>query len=457
MFEKIAELIIKISDGIWGAPILILLLGGGFYFLIYSHLAPLRYVGHALRILSGKYDDPNETGQLRHYQALSTALAGTVGMGNVSGVAVAITMGGPGAIFWMWVSALLGVSTKFFTCSLAVMFRGKDSAGETQGGPMYYITEGLGKKWKPVAIFFSIVAMIGVSPLFQANQLTQIIRDVMLVPNNIGGNFTSDFLTGLGIAFLVALVVIGGIKRIGKVTGSLVPTMIVVYTLTVLYIIFSNASQILPAFQTIFEDAFTGDAVLGGSLGAVIITGVRRAAFSNEAGLGTAPMAHGAAKTNEPIREGLVAMLGPIIDTIIVCTMTALAIIITNTWLESSADGITLTAQAFDTAIPVYGKYILSLCVIFFSMSTMFAFPYYGVKCLGFVAGAKYQHLYNYVFVAVVIVGAVSNLRVIIGLIDISFALMAFPTVVSTILLSPHVKRAAKDYFARLKLEKQKR
>jgi len=261
----------------------------------------------------------------------------------------------------------------------------------------------------------------------------------------------------MGIASLVALVVIGGIKRIGKVTGSLVPTMIVVYTLTVFYIIFSNASQILPAFQTIFEDAFTGDAVLGGSLGAVIITGVRRAAFSNEAGLGTAPMAHGAAKTNEPIREGLVAMLGPIIDTIIVCTMTALAIIITNTWLESSADGITLTAQAFDTAIPVYGKYILSVCVIFFSMSTMFAFPYYGVKCLGFVAGAKYQHLYNYVFVIVVIVGAVSNLRLIIGLIDISFALMAFPTVICTILLSPHVKRAAKDYFARLKIEKMNR
>lgn len=454
MFEKLGQLIISTANGIWGTPILILLLGGGFYFLIYSRLAPLRYIGHALKILTGKYDDPNEAGQLRHYQALSTALAGTVGMGNVSGVAVAITMGGPGAIFWMWVSALLGVSTKFFTCSLAVMFRGKDSAGEIQGGPMYYITEGLGMKWKPVAIFFSIMAMIGVSPLFQANQLTQMIRDVILVPNNIGGNFTSDLLTGIAIAIVVALVVIGGIKRIGNVTGSLVPTMIVVYTATVLYIIFSNVSHILPAFQTIFEDAFSGDAVLGGSVGAVIITGVRRAAFSNEAGLGTAPMAHGAAKTNEPIREGLVAMLGPIIDTIVVCTMTALAIIITNTWLESNADGITLTAQAFDAAIPVYGKYILSICVIFFSMSTMFAFPYYGVKCLGFVAGAKYQHLYNYIFVAVILIGAVSNLSVIIGFIDISFALMAFPTVITAILLSPHVKRAAKDYFARLKAEK---
>lgn len=454
MIDKIGELIISLSNTIWGTPILILLLGGGFYFLVYSRLAPLRYIGHALKILTGKYDDPNEAGQLRHYQALSTALAGTVGMGNVSGVAVALTMGGPGAIFWMWVSALLGISTKFFTCSLAVMFRGKDDSGEIQGGPMYFIIEGLGKNWKPLAVFFAIMAMIGVSPLFQANQLTQMIRDVILVPNNFQTSFRSDLITGIIISIFVGLVVIGGIKRIGNVTGRLVPTMVVVYTLTVFYIIFSNSSQIIPAFKTIFHDAFTGDAVLGGSIGAIIITGVRRAAFSNEAGLGTAPMAHGAAKTNEPIREGLVAMLGPIIDTIIVCTMTALAIIITNTWQISSADGITLTAQAFDSSIPFYGKYILATCVIFFSMSTMFAFPYYGVKCLGFVAGTKYQNLYNYVFVLVVILGAISELRVIIGLIDIAFALMAFPTVISAILLSPHIKRAAKDYFARLKLEK---
>jgi len=372
-------------------------------------------------------------------------------MGNVSGVAVAITMGGPGAIFWMWISAMLGISTKFFTCSLAVMYRGKDSAGEIQGGPMYFITEGLGKSWKPLAICFSVVGMIGVSPLFQANQLTQMVRDVVLAPNNIGGNFISDLITGLIIAAIVAVVVIGGIKRIGNVTGRVVPFMVMVYLITVLFIIFSNTDHIIPAFKTILNDAFTGNAVLGGSLGAIIITGVRRAAFSNEAGLGTAPMAHGAAKTSEPIREGLVAMLGPIIDTIIVCTLTALAIIITDSWIESSADGITLTVHAFDKSIPIYGKYILTTAVTFFAMSTLFAFPYYGVKCLGFVAGAKYQHLYNYFFVILVIVGAVSNLRVIIGLIDIAFALMAFPTVISALLLSPAVRGAAKDYFSRLK------
>lgn len=450
MLEYLGHYIIETANFIWGAPILILLLGGGLYFLLYSRLAPLRYIGHAIGILTGKYDDPNEPGQLRHYQALSTALAGTVGMGNISGVAVAITMGGPGAIFWMWISALLGISTKFFTCSLAVMYRGKDSAGEIQGGPMYFITEGLGKNWKPLAVFFSVVGMIGVSPLFQANQLTQMVGDVALIPNNLGGTFQSDLITGIVIAVVVGVVVIGGIKRIGNVTGSLVPFMVVVYLITVLFIVFSTPGQIIPAFETIISDAFTGNAVLGGSVGAVIVTGVRRAAFSNEAGLGTAPMAHGAAKTSEPIREGLVAMLGPIIDTIIVCTLTALAIIITDSWTETSADGITLTAHAFDTAIPVYGKYILTIAVTFFAMSTLFAFPYYGMKCLGFVAGAKYQYLYNYFFVILIVIGAVSNLRVIIGLIDIAFALMAFPTVISALLLSPNVRREAKKYFSGL-------
>jgi len=305
---------------------MILLPGGGLFFLVYSRLLPLRHFGHALKILTGKFDNPDEPGQLRHYEALSTALAGTVGMGNISGVAVAITMGGPGAIFWMWVSALLGISTKFFTCTLAVMFRGRDSAGEIQGGPMYFITEGLGKNWKPLALFFSFFGMIGVSPLFQANQLTQAIRDIILIPNHFEGSFATNLGTGLIISILVGIVVIGGIKRIGKVTGKLVPLMVVVYVISVMYIIFSDTSRIGPAFATILRDAFTGNAVLGGSLGAIIITGIRRAAFSNEAGLGTAPMAHGAAKTGEPVREGLVAMLGPVIDTLIICTMTALAI-----------------------------------------------------------------------------------------------------------------------------------
>ena len=238
MHSNIGELIIKTADWIWGTPVLILLLGGGLFFLLYSKLIPFRYIGHALGILSGKYDDPNEPGQLRHYQALSTALAGTVGMGNVSGVAVAITMGGPGAIFWMWVSAFLGVSTKFFTCTLAVMYRGKDSNGVIQGGPMYFITEGLGKNWKPLAVFFSFVGMIGVSPLFQANQLVQVIRDVVLVPNGVEASVQNNLIVGFIIALIVGIVIIGGIKRIGSVTGKVVPFMVAVYIITVLFIIF---------------------------------------------------------------------------------------------------------------------------------------------------------------------------------------------------------------------------
>ena len=448
--NSVGDIIIQLSNLIWGAPILILLLGGGFYFLVLSRLAPIKYIRHAIQILLGKYDDPNEEGQLHHYQALSTALAGTVGMGNVSGVAVAITMGGPGAIFWMWVSAFLGVATKFFTCSLAVMYRGRDSAGQIQGGPMYVITEGLGKKWKPLAVFFSIAAMLGVLPLFQSNQLTQVIRDAVLIPNNLPGNFTTSLITGFILAAIVGLVILGGIKRIGKVTGSLVPMMVVVYIVAVLFIIFSNPASILPSLKLIVTDAFSAQSVLGGSVGAIIITGVRRAAFSNEAGLGTAPMAHGAAKTNEPIREGLVAMLGPIIDTLIICTMTALAIIITGVWKTSDADGITLTAQAFEKSMPGFGQYLLTLCVSFFSLSTMFAFPYYGSKCLSFVAGAHRQHYYHYLVAVLVVVGAVSQLRVVISFFDLAFALMAFPTMISTILLSGKVRKATKEYFGKI-------
>lgn len=402
-------------------------------------------------VLTGKYDDPNEPGQLKHYQALSTALAGTIGMGNISGVAVAIATGGPGAMFWMWISALLGVSTKFFECSLAVMFRGKDSNGEIQGGPMYFITEGLGKNWKPLAVFFSVVGMIGVSPMFQANQLTQILKDVIFVPNMAVLPESINLYIGIVLAAIVGLVIFGGINRIGNVTGKVVPIMVIIYSVTVIFIIANNASQIIPSLKLIITDAFTGQAVMGGAVGSLIITGVRRASFSNEAGLGTASMAHGAAKTSEPIREGLIAMLGPIIDTMIVCTMTALVLIITGVWDNPSVDGVSMTTMAFESHLPGVGKYILLVCVLFFSLSTMFAYPYYGVKCLGFVAGAKFGKYYNYFFVASILVAATAQLGVVLSLIDIAFGLMAFPTVISSLLLAPHVKRASVDYFMRLK------
>lgn len=442
MTIAIGQFIIDAANLIWGAPILVLLMGGGLFFLVYSRLAPLKYIGHALLILTGKYDNANEPGQLKHYQALSTALAGTIGMGNISGVAVAIATGGPGAMFWMWISALLGVSTKFFECSLAVMFRGKDSNGEVQGGPMYFIMEGLGKNWKPLAIFFSIAGMIGVSPMFQANQLTQILKDVIFVPNMVEVPASLNLYIGIGLAAIVGLVIFGGINRIGNVTGKVVPLMVIVYSISVIYILAVNASHIIPSLKMIMVDAFTGQAVMGGAVGSLIIIGVRRASFSNEAGLGTASMAHGAAKTSEPIREGLIAMLGPILDTMIVCTMTALAIIITGVWTNPAVDGVTMTTLAFESSMPGVGRYVLLVCVLFFSLSTMFAYPYYGVKCLGFIAGARYGKYYNYFFVASILVAATAQLGVVISLIDLAFGLMAFPTVISSLLLAPHVKRA---------------
>ena len=449
------RIITGFSDLAWGTPLLILLLGGGLFFLLYSRMLPLRYFRHAIAILLGRYDDPNEPGQINHYQALSTALAATVGMGNITGVALAITMGGPGAIFWMWVSALLGVTTKYFTCTLAVMFRGHDSSGELQGGPMYVIVEGLGRNWKPLAVFFSVLGMIGVLPMFQVNQLTQVVRDVVLIPNRVEAGFASDLISGILVMILVGVVIFGGIKRIGKVTGRMVPVMVALYVLLVLYIIFSNPGNILPSFGLIFRDAFSANSVLGGSLGALIITGVRRAAFSNEAGIGTAPMAHGAAKTNEPVREGLVAMLGPVVDTIIVCTMTALALIMTGVWNAGESDGITMTADAFERAMPGLGAYLLTICVAVFSISTMLSFPYYGTKCFSFVFGARHSYIYKWFYLISIPFGAIATLGTVVGIFDGAYALMAFPTMISALLLSPHVVRASRDYFKRLKISRE--
>lgn len=419
--------------------------------MLYSRFLPFRYLGHAINVLRGKYDDPDEPGEINHFEALSSALAATVGMGNIGGVAVAITMGGPGALFWMWVSAFVGMATKFFTCSLAIMYRGHDSDGKLQGGPMYVIEEGLGKKWKPLAVFFAIAGLFGPLPIFQANQLTQIFRDVVLIPNNIISqeSFGVNLITGLVIAGMVSIVIFGGIKRIARVASQMVPSMVVVYVLSVLYIIFTNLDAVPASFSLIFTDAFSGKAVLGGSLGSVIVIGARRAAFSNEAGIGTAPLAHGAAKTNEPIREGLVAMLGPAIDTLIVCTMTALAILITDVWRTTDADGVTLTVNAFNKALPTnnLGGYLLVISVLTFSLSSLFTLSYYGTKCFSYLVGARRSYLFNYFYVFSIILGSVASISSIINLVDGMYGLMAIPTMISALLLAPKVRNAAKKYF----------
>jgi alanine or glycine:cation symporter, AGCS family len=447
----------------------VLLVGGGIFFLIFSRFMPYRNFKHGIEILTGKYEDPTAPGDINHFQALSSTLAATVGMGNISGVAIALGLGGPGAIFWMWVTALVGMATKFFTCTLSIMYRGKDTSGKIQGGPMYYIVEGLGKKWKPLAIFFSIAGLIGCTPMFQSNQLTQIIRDTVLAEHGwlgydtmlLAGSFItetgfrlSDIIMGLILVGLVSLVIFGGIKRIGHVAARLVPLMVLIYIMTVVYIIINNIADVPHYFSLIVTDAFKGafaseEAAFGGALGYMISMGIRRGAFSNEAGIGTEAMAHGAAKTREPVREGLVGMLEPAIDTLLVCTMTAFALLMTGAWTDSTVDGITMTAVAFNTGIPTVGLYLLILCVFIFSITTMFTYSYYGTKCLNFIGGAHRKHYYNYFYIFTIFLGSITTIDMVVNLIDGMFAMMAIPTMIGTILLAPKVIEATKDYFKR--------
>lgn len=439
----------------WGLPLLILLIGGGLYMLIRIKFLPFRYLGHAIAVLRGKYDNENDKGEITHFQALTTALSATVGMGNIAGVAVAIAIGGPGAVFWMWVSAVIGMSTKFFTASLAVMFRGKDSNGNLQGGPMYFIMEGLGKNWKFLAVIFSVAGLVGALPVFNVNQLTQAVNDLVLKPAGMYTGFNSNLTIGIILGLITAIVILGGLSRISNTASKLVPGMVLLYFGMVVIILAVNF-EVLPKYLSlIFTDAFTanfykGDTFLGGVVGGLLLLGIRRGAFSNEAGIGTAPMAHGAAKTNEPIREGLVAMLGPAIDTLVICTLTALAILVTGVWETSSANGVSLTASAFTQTMPQIGKYLLLLCIAVFSISSLFSYSYYGTKCMSFLIGAKRATYYNYIYILSIILGATTDLNMMINLIDTFFAVMAVPTMTATILLAPKVIREAKRYFATL-------
>ncbi|MEQ8578922.1 MAG: alanine/glycine:cation symporter family protein [Balneola sp.] len=437
----------------WGTPLVVLLVGGGLFFLIYSRFIPYRYFFHSINILRGKYDDPDDPGDISHFEALASALAATVGLGNISGVAVAIAIGGPGAVFWMWISAIVGMATKFFTCTLSIMYRGKDTNGDIQGGTMYMIMEGLGKKWKPLAVLFAVAGLFGPLPIFQANQVTQIVRDFVLIPNGLAdaaNHFNTDLISGIVILSIVSLVIFGGIKRVGKVASKMVPAMVVIYVACVLVIIGINIDMLGSTFALIFTDAFTANSAMGGALGALIVTGVRRAAFSNEAGIGTATLAHGAAKTKEPVREGLVAMMGPFIDTLVVCTMTALAILVTGVWQSGDENGITLTASAFEAALGPYGVYLLIFCVLIFGFSSLFTYSYYSTKCLGFLIGADKQKYFNFFYAGAIIFGSVATIQAVLNFTDGMFALMAIPTMTVALLLSPKVMAAAKDYFGRM-------
>ena len=444
----------ELSNFLWGNfGVANLVIGGGVFFLIYSRLTPFRYFKHAFEILLGKHDDPDDEGQISHFQALSTALSSTVGIGNIAGVAVAISLGGPGALFWMWISAIVGMATKFFTCSLGIMYRGYDSDNVLQGGPMYVIEQGMGKKFKFLSYWFSIAGLVGCLSLLQANQLTQIMSDYVVKSFDIEQSFNLNLIIGIIIAILVSSVIFGGLSRIAEVASKIVPFMVMVYLLSGLFIVLSNASSIPAIISNIFSSAFNGSSVAGGFAGTAIVIsqGFRRAAFSNEAGMGTEVMAIGASKNNQPIKSGLVAMIGPLIDTIIVCTITGLVILLSSEWIEGTYSGVSLTQKSFSNYLGLAGDYILIFSVATFTLSTMFGYSYYGCKCASYLFGANSKFYYRIFYVLTLVLGSVLSLDLAVNIVDAMFALMAFPTMISALYLAPNINKEANRYFASIK------
>lgn len=435
----------QLVNTVWGTPLVALLLGGGCFFIIASRALPYRYMGHAIAILRGRYDTPNANGEISHQQALAAALSNTMGLGNIAGVALAIVAGGPGAVFWMWMSAIVGIATKFFTCSLGVMYRGKDSLGNLQGGPMYVIREALPRPYYPLAVLFSLAGLIGTLPIFQANQLTALIQDTVLAGT---APEWAPLAIGIVIAIVVGSVIFGGLPRVAKVAVALLPTMVLVYLAMTMWVLANHLPDIPRVLATIFTEALSPTAVGGGFLGVMLI-GISRGAFSNEAGVGTEVMAHSAAKTDEPIREGMLATLGPVFDTLVVCTCTALVILLAGNWQSPGGmSGITLTADAFRSEMGNAGLITLGFVALILSTTTMFAGWYFGAKCFGFLVGAKWQPYFRWFFIAAVVFGATVSIDVVFNLISASYGIMAIPTMVSAIVLAPRVLRAAERYFA---------
>jgi AGCS family alanine or glycine:cation symporter len=513
MAQMFADWMQVMNGIVWGPPMVILLIGTGLFLTIRLRFIQLRYFTHALACISGKYDDPAEQGDVSHFQALCAALSATIGTGNIAGVATAISLGGPGAVFWMWVTALFGMTTKFTSCSLALRYRVIHGNGTASGGPMYYLQRGLGQRWLGVTFaLFAGVASLGIGCAVQSNSVVDGL--LTLVPATwqgaavaggvpvFGGKPVIKLVLGVVLAFLVGVVTIGGIRRIAAVAERVVPFMCVAYTLAALVILAMNVRAIPGAFAQIFYYAFTPVAVGGGLLGTVVSRtlekGVARGIFSNEAGLGSAPIAHAAAKTHEMIREGFVAMLGPFIDTIVICTMTALVIVISGVWQVKSrtgevlygphgkglpmtavidgramqvigtiADrpqplldengrpyelptGSPLTVAAFESSLPRVGRMIVALGLMFFAYTTMIAWSYYGDRCFEYLLGPWAIAPYRFLFCFVAVVGAVGGLNLVWTVADNLNALMAIPNLIGLLGLNGIVVRESKDYIRRI-------
>jgi AGCS family alanine or glycine:cation symporter len=411
-------------------------------------------IRHSIQLIRGDYDNPGDKGEVSHFQALVTALSGTVGLGNIAGVAVAISLGGAGATFWIILAGFLGMSSKFVECTLGVKYRKLNDLGEVSGGPMYYLSEGLRRKGharlgKVLAVLFAMLAIggsFGGGNMFQANQSFAQLANVFPVFEGQG------FYYGLVIAFFVGIVIIGGIKKIASVTDKLVPIMVGMYVITSLIIITVNITSIGDAFIDIFHGAFTADGIKGGVIG-VLVVGFQRAAFSNEAGVGSAAIAHSTAKTDEPISEGIVSLLEPFVDTIVVCTMTALVLIFTGYAADTQGmTGSALTSAAFSSVLPWF-KYVLLLVIVLFAFSTMISWSYYGMKSWTYLFGntKKMENIYKVMFLVFAVVGSSASLGAVIDFSDMMILAMAFPNILGLYFLSGEVKADLKDYFRRLK------
>ena len=421
----------------------ILIIGGGLYLTIQSKAKPLLKINKAFKLLLSK--DQSQKG-ISRFQALAAVLAATVGLGNIAGVSIAIHQGGPGVLVWMWLTAIVGSIIKFYSCSLSIKMRDNESYVEPLAGPMYYMKDGIKRYGKTLAIWFSIAGLFGVLPAFTANQLTQSYIDV-LNPNQLIdlGEFGWKLIIGIILTILTSLVIFGGLKSIVRVTSGLVPFMVIIYFLIGLFILVSNYSIIPSTFKLIFVNAFDfNSAVVGGFWGLILI-GIKRAVFSSESGVGLAPIYHGQSTTKKSTDEGLVAMLGPILDTILVCTITGLIIIISGAYEIKELNGILLTLEAFRLLFFGLGDYLLIFMITIFGISTLLTYSYYGVKCYGFLTKPEKGKYYNIIYIVAIIFSALATVEIVIGIIDIAFALMAIPNMIAILYLGKHITKEMKE------------
>ncbi len=440
---NINSLLNTINSFVWGPFTVILLVGTGILTTVLIRGLQVRKLLYGFKLLSGKYEDPSNKGEITPFQALTAAMSATIGTGNIAGVGTAIALGGPGAVFWMWVTAFFGMGLKYSECLLSHKYRVIHDDGSISAGPMYYLEHGLGQKWLGIAFaFFATIASFGIGNMVQANSVAAPLHTFFNIPK-LG--------TGIVIGVLVFSVIVGGIKRIGHLASRMVPAMALFYVVGACLVLYINLGEIPAAFGLIFQDAFTGTAATGGFAGAAVAQAVRfgvaRGVFSNEAGLGSAPIAHGAAKTKEPVRQGVVSMLGPFIDTLVICTMTALVILTSGIWKEGLS-GSDLTAAAFNAGLPGVGGYIVTFGIVVFAFSTAVSWSYYGDRSVEYLWGPKFIFPYRVLYCLLLPVGATVKLSLVWAISDIFNALMAWPNLIGLLFLSGVVVRSTKEYFS---------